>query len=63
MEEFLKQPVTINMDEHLLSVPLTSTHLLTQLLVTLENEQVAIEQFSVKKPTLDEVFLTLTSKG
>jgi ABC-2 type transport system ATP-binding protein len=37
--------------------------LVTELLVTLRDEGIHLAEMSVQKPTLDEVFLTLTGHG
>jgi len=43
-----------------ISVPLSHPDIVTDLLVALKSKGVRLSEFSVQKPTLDEVFLTLT---
>ncbi|MFT4040313.1 MAG: ATP-binding cassette domain-containing protein [Thermomicrobiales bacterium] len=46
-----------------LTAPLADTSLVTDLLVALRNQGVEIGSLAVQKPTLDEVFLTLTGRA
>jgi ABC-2 type transport system ATP-binding protein len=45
-----------------ITAPMAAPDAITDLLVRLRSEQIAISQLSVQKPTLDEVFLTLTGR-
>lgn len=45
-----------------LSIKVTDTKIMTQILLLLETEHIAINKFETRKPTLDEVFLELTGK-
>lgn len=45
-----------------LTTNLGETKLMTKLLVSLEEQQIEVLEFSVRKPTLDEVFLETTKK-
>jgi ABC-2 type transport system ATP-binding protein len=45
-----------------LSIKVTYTKIMTQILLLLETEHIAINEFETRKPTLDEVFLELTGK-
>ncbi|KKW74253.1 daunorubicin resistance ABC transporter, ATP-binding protein [Lactococcus cremoris] len=45
-----------------LSIKVTDTKIMTQILLLLETEHIAINEFETRKPTLDEVFLELTGK-
>lgn len=45
-----------------LSAPLTDTSVVTDLLLALRNQGIEIGSLAVQKPTLDEVFLTLTGR-
>lgn len=45
-----------------LSIKVTDTKIMTQILLLLETEHIAINEFETRKPTLDEVFLELIGK-
>ncbi|MGO2645730.1 MAG: ATP-binding cassette domain-containing protein [Lactococcus cremoris] len=45
-----------------LSIKVTDTKIMTQILLLLETDHIAINEFETRKPTLDEVFLELTGK-
>ncbi|MDR9866944.1 ATP-binding cassette domain-containing protein [Lactococcus cremoris] len=45
-----------------LSFKVTDTKIMTQILLLLETDHIAINEFETRKPTLDEVFLELTGK-
>ena len=45
-----------------ITAPMANPDAITDLLVRLRSEQIAVSQLSVQKPTLDEVFLTLTGR-
>lgn len=45
-----------------LSIKVTDTKIMTQILLLLETEHIAINEFETRKPILDEVFLELTGK-
>lgn len=45
-----------------LSIKVTDTKIMTQILLLLETEHIAVNEFETRKPTLDEVFLELTGK-
>jgi ABC-2 type transport system ATP-binding protein len=45
-----------------LSAPLADTSVVTDLLIALRNQGIEIGSLAVQKPTLDEVFLTLTGR-
>jgi ABC-2 type transport system ATP-binding protein len=46
-----------------ITAPMNNPDLVTELLVTLRDEGIHLAEMSVQKPTLDEVFLTLTGHG
>ncbi|WP_116081158.1 ATP-binding cassette domain-containing protein [Agromyces sp. PvR057] len=46
-----------------ITAPMNNPDLVTELLVTLRDEGIRLAEMSVQKPTLDEVFLTLTGHG
>lgn len=46
-----------------ITAPMNDPDLVTELLVTLRDEGIHLAEMSVQKPTLDEVFLTLTGHG
>lgn len=46
-----------------ITVPMTDVELVTDLLLTLRDAGIQLTEMSVQKPTLDEVFLTITGRG
>jgi ABC-2 type transport system ATP-binding protein len=48
-------------DERTLSVPLTDTSVVADVLIALRNAKITVAEVNVQKPTLDEVFFDLTS--
>jgi len=46
-----------------LTVPMTDVERVTDLLLTLRDAGIRLTEMSVQKPTLDEVFLTITGRG
>jgi ABC-2 type transport system ATP-binding protein len=46
-----------------ISAPMRDTDRLTDLLIALRQQDITLSELSVQKPTLDEVFLTLTGHG
>ncbi|MET0725332.1 MAG: ATP-binding cassette domain-containing protein [Leifsonia sp.] len=54
---------TISPEAGRITAPMHDPDLVTELLVTLRDEGIHLAEMSVAKPTLDEVFLTLTGHG
>lgn len=52
-----------SMEEGKISAPMTDTDLVTDLLIALREAGIPLAELSVQKPTLDEVFLTITGQG
>jgi ABC-2 type transport system ATP-binding protein len=50
-------------EESVISAPMKNPDHVTELLVALRGQGIGLSEISVQKPTLDEVFLTLTGKG
>ncbi|MET0954486.1 MAG: ATP-binding cassette domain-containing protein, partial [Cryobacterium sp.] len=46
-----------------ITVPMTDVDRVTELLITLRDAGIRLLEMSVQKPTLDEVFLTITGRG
>ncbi|PXA71807.1 ATP-binding cassette domain-containing protein [Cryobacterium arcticum] len=46
-----------------ITVPMTDVDRVTELLLTLRDAGISLTEMSVQKPTLDEVFLTITGRG
>lgn len=61
IEVVIKENVKINENENLITVAINDVKIVVNLLTTLSNEGIHVEEFSVKKPNLDEVFLKLTA--
>ncbi len=54
---------TQNPEPLLITAPMADPEKTTDVLVALRSKQIKLAEVSVQKPTLDEVFLTLTGKG
>ena len=54
---------TISPEAGRVTAPMNNPDRVTELLVTLRDEGIHLAELSVAKPTLDEVFLTLTGHG
>jgi ABC-2 type transport system ATP-binding protein len=63
VERVLGVPATVSPEAGRLTAPMQNPDLVTDLLVTLRDEGIRLIELSVQKPTLDEVFLTLTGNG
>lgn len=61
IEKILNVPVTFFAETGKITVPLDDADQVTDLLVTLRGAGIQLAELSVQKPTLDEVFLSLTS--
>jgi ABC-2 type transport system ATP-binding protein len=63
VERVLRVPATVSPEAARLTAPMQNPDLVTDLLVSLREADVRLSELSVQKPTLDEVFLTLTGHG
>jgi len=63
VERVLRVPATVSPEAARLTAPMQNPDLVTDLLVALREADVRLSELSVQKPTLDEVFLTLTGHG
>jgi ABC-2 type transport system ATP-binding protein len=63
IERVLGVSPTLSPEAGRLTAPMHDPDLVTELLVTLRDEGIHLAEMSVAKPTLDEVFLTLTGHG
>ena len=62
VREMLHVDAMLSVETQQITSPMANPDAITDLLVRLRSEQIAISQLSVQKPTLDEVFLTLTGR-
>ncbi|HCC00513.1 MAG TPA: ABC transporter ATP-binding protein [Ruminococcaceae bacterium] len=62
VQKIAKKPATILPEQNKLTVKLQDTKIMTQLLVEFDHQDIPVQEFSVRKPTLDEVFLEITGK-
>lgn len=60
VDTVLGAPATLSPDSGTLTAPLHDTGMVTDLLIALRSRDIAVAGLSVHKPSLDEVFLTLT---
>lgn len=63
VERVLKVPSTLTAEAGKITAPMAEADLVTDLLIALREAGVDLAELSVQKPTLDEVFLTLTGRG
>src|SRR6478609_1802158 len=63
VERVLGVPATVSPERGRLTAPMQNPDLVTELLLTLRDADIRLAELSVQKPTLDEVFLTLTGHG
>ncbi|MEU1971488.1 ATP-binding cassette domain-containing protein [Microbacterium sp. NPDC019599] len=63
VERVLRVPATVSPEAARLTAPMQNPDLVTDLLVELRASDIRLAELSVQKPTLDEVFLTLTGHG
>ncbi|WP_345800695.1 ATP-binding cassette domain-containing protein [Microbacterium sp. AZCO] len=63
VERVLGVPATVSPEAARLTAPMQNPDLVTDLLVALRESDIRLAELSVQKPTLDEVFLTLTGHG
>jgi ABC-2 type transport system ATP-binding protein len=62
VEQVLQVSATVSPEARQINAPMTSPDTVTDLLVRLREEGIAVTELSVQKPTLDEVFLTITGR-
>jgi ABC-2 type transport system ATP-binding protein len=63
IERVLRVTPTVSPEAGRITAPMDDPDVVTELLVTLRDEGIHLAELSVQKPTLDEVFLTLTGHG
>jgi ABC-2 type transport system ATP-binding protein len=62
VEQVLQVSATVSPEARQINAPMTSPDTITDLLVRLREEGISVAELSVQKPTLDEVFLTITGR-
>ena len=62
IERILSEPATLSAEAGRITAPMDRPDLLPDVLIALREEGIAIEGLNVQKPSLDEVFLTITGK-
>jgi ABC-2 type transport system ATP-binding protein len=55
--------VAITPEAGRLTAPMSNTSITPELLIRLRDNDIAVDEITVSKPSLDEVFLTLTGHG
>jgi len=63
VQRVLRVEAIVSPDRRKLTVPMAAADMVTDLLIALREEGVLLTEVSVQKPTLDEVFLTITGHG
>jgi ABC-2 type transport system ATP-binding protein len=63
VEAILNVKSAVSAEGGKITVPLADANRVTDLLIALREEGIKLAELSVQKPTLDEVFLTITEKG
>jgi ABC-2 type transport system ATP-binding protein len=63
VEKVLKVRSSVSLDEGKITAPMADADLVTDLLISLREAGIHLAELSVQKPTLDEVFLTITGNG
>lgn len=63
VEQILKIRSNVSAEAGKITAPLVDADLVTDLLVALRTKGILLAEISVQKPTLDEVFLTITGQG
>ncbi|SFE55122.1 ABC-2 type transport system ATP-binding protein [Paenibacillus catalpae] len=63
VEQVLKVPSTLSSEAAKITAPMANADLITDLLIALREKGITLSEVSVQKPTLDEVFLTITGHG
>jgi ABC-2 type transport system ATP-binding protein len=62
IERILSEPAKLSAEAGRITAPMDRPDLLPDVLIALREEGIAIEGLNVQKPSLDEVFLTITGK-
>ncbi len=60
IESVLKVPSSVSSEARTITAPMADADAVTDLLIALREQGIRLEEMSVQKPTLDEVFLTIT---
>ncbi|MDA1476968.1 ATP-binding cassette domain-containing protein [Bacillus changyiensis] len=63
VEEVLKIQSVVSAEGGKITAPLADANRVTDLLIALRSAEIELTELSVQKPTLDEVFLTITGHG
>lgn len=63
VEKILKVKANVSILEGKITAPMSDADRVTDLLISLRDEGIHLTEMSVQKPTLDEVFLTITGNG
>ncbi|RJE89622.1 ATP-binding cassette domain-containing protein [Paenibacillus sp. 1011MAR3C5] len=63
VEQVLKVPTSAAYDSGKITAPMANTDQVTDLLIALREAGIPLAEMSVQKPTLDEVFLSITGSG
>lgn len=63
IEQILKVKTTVTQDIGKITAPMANVDAVTDLLIALRQKGIQLAEFSVQKPTLDEVFLTITGEN
>ncbi|MFD0673530.1 ATP-binding cassette domain-containing protein [Cohnella sp. GCM10027633] len=63
IEQVLNVPSSITSEARKITAPMADADLVTDLLIALRAKGIHLAEMSVQKPTLDEVFLTITGHG
>ena len=63
IEQILKVQSNVTLDEGKITAPMADADRVTDLLIALRDAGIHLTEMSVQKPTLDEVFLTITGNG
>ncbi|WP_386046819.1 ATP-binding cassette domain-containing protein [Tumebacillus lipolyticus] len=63
VEQVLKARSNVSAEAGRITAPMADADLVTDLLIALRTRGISLAEISVQKPTLDEVFLTITGQG
>jgi len=63
VEQILNVKTTVSQDIGKITAPMANVDAVTDLLIALRQKGIQLDEFSVQKPTLDEVFLTITGEN
>lgn len=62
IEQILSETATLSPEAARITAPMRRPDLMADILIALRSEGIAVEEMNVQKPTLDEVFLTITGE-